>query len=450
MKKKYKKYLLYSAGLIAIIVILVIGAAGGYFYSLKNIITQPITENEEKNIYTAFLLEIYDKIQENYWDTLSQAELNNLFQLGTEKLIGGSHPIEPNDKQGLETMIEKTLTDLNDEQKQEFTTKLATIVLQNLQPMGRSGLYTTQDEQALKNRVQNINPDKDLYQDLGVAKNATPEKVEEVYQEKTVQLEEKIEAPSTPEPEKEEAKQELKKVESAHQVLSDEAKKQRYDQTGAEPTIYTKIIEPNIFHIHLKVFSPVTFDEFQTETNRVVDQNLDTLVLDLRNNIGGSIDILPYFIGPFIGYDQYAYEFLHQGERTPFKTKVGWLNSLVPYKKVIILINNQSQSTAELMVAALKRYNVGVVVGQTTRGWGTIERVFQLENRISETEKHSIFLVHTLTLRDDNQPIEGNGVEPVISTSASNWTQQLSAYFDNPNITKAVEQIWHVNPNSYY
>jgi C-terminal processing protease CtpA/Prc len=177
---------------------------------------------------------------------------------------------------------------------------------------------------------------------------------------------------------------------------------------------------------------------------------LDTLILDLRNNIGGSIDILPYFLGPFIGQDQYAYEFLHQGERTPFKTKVGWLNSLVPYKKVIILINNQSQSTAELMASVLKRYNVGVLVGERTKGWGTIERVFELENQISPGEKYSMFLVHTLTLRDDNQPIEGNGVEPVISINSSNWKQQLLSYFDNQTIVKTVEQIWSTDPNSFY
>ncbi len=442
MKKKYKKYLFYLAGLIGIVVILVIGATGGYFYSLKSMITEPIIEIEEKNKYTAFLLEIYDKVQENYWDTLSEAELNNFYKLGSEKLVGGSHSPNPNNKEGLEPMLEGILSGLNEDQKQEFSSKLATIVLQNLQPIGRSGLYTTQDEQALQNKVTNVNPEKDLYEDLGLEKGASQEEVEVAYKEKEKEL-----APQSSQG----AKEELEKAKSAYQVLSDEDKKKRYDGSGAEPTVYGQVISPNIFHIHLQRFSPVTFEEFQNEANKVAGQEgLDTLVLDLRNNIGGSIDILPYFLGPFIGQDQYAYEFLHQGERTPYKTKIGWLNSLVQYKKVVILINENSQSTAELIAAALKRYNVGVLVGQTTRGWGTIERVFQLDNRISEGIKYSMFLVHTLTLRDDNSPIEGNGVSPNVSTSNSDWTTQLSSYFDSSSITSRVKQILNTDPSSYY
>jgi C-terminal processing protease CtpA/Prc len=441
MLRKYKKYLIFLIGLIIIVAIFSFGATSGYFYFKKS---NPQTNQiiEEKNTYTAFLLEIYDKIKENYWDTLSQAELNNYFKLGSEKLVGGSHTPEPNNREGLEKMLNKILADLNQEQKKEFSVTLANIVLQNLQPIGRSGLYTTQDEQALKNRVENINPESDLYANLGLGKNASQQEIEKAYQEKIALLE-KNQSPET--------QAELEKTKYAYQVLSDSKKKQRYDQTGAEPTVFGKLVRPNILYLHIQKFSPVSFEEFQNEVNKVDNiEGLDTLILDLRDNVGGSIDILPYFLGPFIGYDQYAYEFLHQGERTPFKTKVGWLNSLVRYKKVVILIDNQSQSTAELMASVLKKYNVGVLVGERTKGWGTIERVFELENQISPGEKYSIFLVHTLTLRDDNQPIESNGIEPAISINSPDWKKQLLAYFNHQELVKAIEEIWHQDPNSFY
>jgi C-terminal processing protease CtpA/Prc len=442
MLRKYKKYLMLLIGLVVIIAIFLFGATSGYFYFKKSNPQTNQTIIEGKDTYTAFLLETYDKIKENYWDTLSEAELNNYFKLGSEKLVGGSYTLKPNSKKGLEKMLNKILADLNQEQKKEFSVALANIVLQNLQPIGRSGLYTTQDEQALKNRVENIHPESDLYADLGLGENASQQEIEKAYQEKIALLE-KNQSP--------EAQIELKKTKYAYQVLSDPKKKQRYDQTGAEPTVFGKLVRPNIFYLHIQKFSPVSFEEFQNETKKVDNiEGLDTLILDLRGNVGGSIDILPYFLGPFIGYDQYAYELLHQGERTPFKTKVGWLNSLVRYKKVVILIDSQTQSTAELMASVLKRYNVGVLVGERTKGWGTIERVFELKNQISPDEKYSIFLVHTLTLRDDNKPIEGNGIEPVISINSSNWKKQLLAYFNHQELVKAVEEIWHKDPNSFY
>jgi hypothetical protein len=216
MKKKHRKYLFYLISLIALAIVLGIGATGGYFYSQRTNQTEPVSTNEEKNIHSAFLLEIYDKIKENYWDILSEAELNNYFKLGSEKLVGGSHNPEPNNKQGLEKMLGKILKDLNQDQKKEFSAKLATIVLQNLQPLGRSGLYTTQDEENLKNRVQNINPEKDLYQDLGLGKGASQEEIRKAYQEKITQLEKQ---------DNEKAKQGLDKVKYAYRVLSDSSKK---------------------------------------------------------------------------------------------------------------------------------------------------------------------------------------------------------------------------------
>ena len=162
----------------------------------------------------------------------------------------------------------------------------------------------------------------------------------------------------------------------------------------------------------------------------------------MRGNIGGAIDSLPYFLGPFIGQDNYAYQFYQQGNKEDFKTVTGWLNSLVRYKKVVILINGGTQSTAEVMAAALKKYNVGVIVGTTTKGWGTVEKVFPIDNQIDAEEKFSLFLVHHLTVGDDGQAIEGRGIEPMININDKNWQKELLQRFDNQKIVKIVEEIW--------
>ena len=270
---------------------------------------------------------------------------------------------------------------------------------------------------------------------MEVEKEATQEEVETAYQKKVEELEpKKDESP--------EAKKEYEQAQQAYQTLSDPESRKVYDVSGVEPTMDYKLIRPKIFHLHLKKFSPTTFDELKRVTEKVNDrEGLDTLIFDLRDNIGGSVDILPYFLGPFIGNDQYAYEFFHQGEKTPFKTKTGWLASLTRYKKVVILINEGAQSSAEVMTATLKKYNVGVLVGTPTKGWGTVEKVFQLDQQMDENEKHSIFLVHSLVLRDDGQPIEGNGVEPTININDADWEKQLLAYFNYQELVDVVKEI---------
>ncbi|MBI1982025.1 MAG: hypothetical protein HYU49_02210, partial [Candidatus Levybacteria bacterium] len=201
-------------------------------------------------------------------------------------------------------------------------------------------------------------------------------------------------------------------------------------------------IKPGILYIPIKRISPQTFAEFVNEINSVKPQEQgDALILDLRGNIGGSIDLLPQFLGPFIGKNQYAFEFYRRGKPIPVKTVTDWLPALVPYKNVVILVDQNTQSSAEIIASVLKRYNTGVLVGTRTKGWGTIERVFDLKTEIDPKEKYSLFLVHTITLREDGQPTEGRGVEPLIDITQKDWDKELLKYFHRSDLVEAVKEL---------
>lgn len=411
------------------------GAGSTYFYLQKKGADRGLP-TATPDPYRMFLGEVYDTIKENYWEKLDDTVLTNTFKLAHDRVTNTQPKLGAKNKEGVLSLLDQSLRGRSSAQKKEVVAQIAQLVLGSLAPAGRNGLYTQKDEANLKNLVQNVNPEKNLYQDLGVGKDAPPETIKDEYEKKVAQLSPLQE--SSPE-----AKKKLEQVQYAYQVLADQDKKSRYDSAGAEPTVFSKIIRPSILHLYLKRFSPTTFDEFQKALNQKESTgDLDTLILDLRSNIGGAIDLLPYFLGPFIGQNQYAYEFLHQGEPTPYKTQTGWLPALTRYKKVVVLVDSQSQSTAELMASVLKKYNVGVLIGEKTKGWGTIEKVFELKNQIDPAEKYSVFLVHTLTLREDNQPIEGQGVEPTVKISDANWETQLLGYFNDPELNAAVKEIW--------
>lgn len=397
------------------------GSSAGYFYFQKTTAGESSVESSQKDVYLRFLDEVYETIQENYWDKISDEKLTELFVKGIEKLSGQPQALKTKDKASLEKLLEEILQRVEDkETKKEFATKLADLVLQNLSPFGRSRLYTKKEEKALSDNVKNINPEVDQYEVLGIKKEAAQEEIEKAFEEKE----------KTPE------------VEQAYKTLSDAESRKIYDESGVEPTMDYKLIRPEIFYLHIKKFSPTTFDELKRVTEKVDNREaLDTLILDLRDNVGGAIDLLPYFLGPFIGQDQYAYQFFHQEEKEDYKTRIGWLPSLVRYKKVVILINEGTQSSAEVMATVLKKYNVGVLIGAPSRGWGTIEKVFKMKTQLDPEEKHSIFLVHSLTLRDDGQPIEGRGVEPVININNPDWEQQLYQYFRYPELTEALKEV---------
>lgn len=373
--KTYQKLSIFIKILLAVVIFLAGIGAGYLYFQPRHPLSPSPAETTQEDLYLSFLNEVYETIQTHYWDKISEEKLTKLFVQVTEKLLGQPQALATHDHPHLETLLKDLLQRIDSaEKKKEFSTKLADLVLANLEPLERSRLYTQKAEKDLKNLVENIDP-----------------------------------------------------------------------QTGKkEPTIDYQLVRPEILHLHIKKLSPGTFEELKAATEAVNNQEgLDTLILDLRDNLGGAIDNLPYFLGPFIGQDQYAYQFYHQGEKEDFKTKIGWLPSLVRYKKIVILVNENTQSSAEVMAAVLKKYNVGVVVGTPTRGWGTVEKVFPMANQIDPQEKYSIFLVHHLTLRDDGEPIEGNGVEPLININDPNWEDQLYAYFHYQELIEAVKEVLH-------
>ena len=376
-KKTKKKIFLIAGGIVILIILLAGGAIGGYFYFKQNQKNPAPLEQTSKDVYIEFLSEVYDKIQENYWNKISDEELSNLFKLGAEKLIQAPQNLESPDKQGVNKMASEIIKNMDEEKKKAFSAQLAHLVLWNLKPFGRSALYVKQDEENLQNRVENINL-----------------------------------------------------------------------ETGeVEPTVFGNLVTSNILHLYISKISPTTVDDLKKETEKFDNtEGLNTLILDLRGNVGGSLDILPYLLGPFIGPNRYAFEIFQQGNYDPLKTKFGWLPGLVRYKKVVILADGNTQSSAEVMVATLKEYNVGIFVGTKTKGWGTIEKVYEIDHQIDADEKYSIFLVNHLTLRDDNQPIEEAGVDPTIDINEPGWEDKLFEYFNSNELIKTVKEVWNSPP----
>ena len=423
---------------ISLLLLIVIATIGGFFLYKKGYVSSwqkkilgKTTKAEPKDAYYEFLAEIFDKIKGNYWNKIDDEKLANIYRLAAERVTVRPQQVNPANKEGLKNMWKSLSATASGELKKEYAVGIANLVLANLEPFGRSGLYTQKDEQNLKNEVQNVNPQKDLYKDLGVPKEADANAINEAYEKQVADLSKQASVA---------AKQKLQEISYAHKVLTDQVNKQIYDKTGGEPTVFDEIINPNVAYLKIKQMSPATLQEFVSQSDGIKDsEQLNSLILDLRGNIGGSIDILPYFLGPFIGPGRYAYEFFHQGDLDPHKTLTTWLPSLIKYKKVVILIDGGTQSTAEVMAATLKKYNVGILVGTKSRGWGTVEKVFSLDNQISPNEKYSMFLVHSLTIRDDGNAIEGAGVEPVINVTTPNWENELNKYFNYPPLLNAVK-----------
>ncbi len=115
--------------------------------------------------------------------------------------------------------------------------------------------------------------------------------------------------------------------------------------------------------------------DMKKELEKLKKSGVEGIVIDLRNNGGGSladvIDIAGYFID--------------KGAVVQVKDKKGKIkvlkdeNSEVVYEgSVIILINEQSASASEILAAALQDYNRAIIMGSKSYGKGTVQNVIGL------------------------------------------------------------------------
>lgn len=434
--------------LIGIIITLLVfssGALAGYYLPAQ---LTPIISNAYSKLpfnrqepTVAFLLEIYDKIKSEYWEDLSDEQLSTSFEQVIKKRQTTTESLITQNRQGVEKMLSGIINSMDQDKRKEFVISIAQDVLVNLKPAGRSRLYTQKMGTDLKNLVQNINPEKDLYKDVGVEKGASSEKVEQAVGEYEQRLEQEKKQAKTSLAKKEIEKR-METLQYAKDVLTSPEKKQKYDTIGAEPTVFTRPVTKHILHLQIKRISPTTFDEFKNAIEK--DNKNDGpngLILDLRENIGGSLDIVPTLTGAFLGPNQPSFDLFRKGKYEPVRTNIDKLKGASGFKQIVVIIDENGQSSAELLAVVFKRYNLGVLLGKKTKGWGTIEQLYPLKNQITPDENYSIFLVNHVTIRDDGQPIEGRGVEPHILIDDPGWDKKLFEDVKRDDLVDAVKAV---------
>ncbi len=421
---------------VACVAALLAGGAAYYFYIYAPATPEAAYKTpHEADVYVRFMMEGYDTLQQNFWMKAEDKDLAQLFQLAVQKATNAtsSPQLASPDRSGVAALLaEAAGAATSTLAKQDLARNVLIVVLYNLPPNGRSGLLSDAQEKELRQNVANVNPTKDLYSDLGLSAGASAEQVAAAAASKEAILKSSA-AP--------EAAEELKKIAYAKEVLTAPGSKALYDEHKVEPTAFTRVLGKTLY-VNLTKISPTTLQEFGMAVEAAsTTPGLDSMILDLRGNVGGSLDFTQYFLGLFIGKDQYAFDLFHQGEYAVQRTVLQKFDRLERYGDIALLTDGNTQSTAELTTAAFKRFKLGVVVGTKTRGWGTVENTYPLQTMIDPPTKYSLLLVNNITLREDNQPVEGRGIEPDIDTSKPSWQQELPKHFESLSLIQALRDV---------
>lgn len=117
-------------------------------------------------------------------------------------------------------------------------------------------------------------------------------------------------------------------------------------------------------------------EDVKKELVKLNAEKIDGLVFDLRNNGGGSLSDVVDIVGYFIDRGPVVQVKARGSAAQPLNdSKSGILYD----GPLAILINQGSASASEIMAAAIQDYNRGIILGSTSFGKGTVQRVFGLD-----------------------------------------------------------------------
>jgi carboxyl-terminal processing protease len=138
-----------------------------------------------------------------------------------------------------------------------------------------------------------------------------------------------------------------------------------------------KILEDGIGYIRITQFNEPTPDEFEMALDKLVEQGIDALIIDLRNNPGGLLEAARKIASKFVSPGKLivSTEGRNPVQKVVYRADGGKKELGMP---LVILINNGSASGSEIVAGALQDLKRAVLVGETTFGKGSVQSIMQL------------------------------------------------------------------------
>ncbi len=170
-----------------------------------------------------------------------------------------------------------------------------------------------------------------------------------------------------------------------------------------------------IGYIYIGIFANATTKQFETKLKELEDEQIDSLIIDVRNNSGGHLTTAVSILSNLLDKTHVIYQTETKNKTEKFYSN-GKQTKTYP---IVVLQNNASASASELLSIALKEEYGATVIGNVSYGKGTVQ---ELVNSNSAEYKFTT----KKWLSPKGNWINETGVKPDIEV------EQGDSYSDNP------------------
>ena len=197
-------------------------------------------------------------------------------------------------------------------------------------------------------------------------------------------------------------------------------------------TVKSHILDDKIGYIKITSFDEITYDDFKADLSELLRRDVKGLIIDLRNNPGGLLDVCADIADELLGEGVIVYTETKDGEREYLRSDKS--QTKLP---LVVLINGGSASASEILSGAVRDHNRGELIGTTTFGKGVVQRIRQFD----DGSGIKLTISEYFTPNGDN--IHGIGIEPDIVVELPEDIEGIGVEYidDDTQLLKAMEII---------
>ena len=142
-------------------------------------------------------------------------------------------------------------------------------------------------------------------------------------------------------------------------------------------TVRTERLDNGIVRVRISQFAGRTGEELEAALKELNEEGVRAIVLDLRNNPGGLLDVVVDVASEFLEGGLILYEIDGLGERRDWEARSGGQNIDTP---MVVLVNGGSASGSEVVAGAMQARGRATVIGTQTFGKGVVNLPIPLKD----------------------------------------------------------------------
>lgn len=188
-----------------------------------------------------------------------------------------------------------------------------------------------------------------------------------------------------------------------------------------------------IAYIHLSSFGERTKQEWDEAVSDALAAGSTGMVLDVRNNPGGFLDMAVYILSEFFGDGKLVMQEDAQGNRLEQSViRQGKLLNM----PLVVLINKGSASASEIVAGAIQDRKRGQLIGEQSFGKGTIQSAEEL------AQGTGIHITTAKWLTPNGRWVHGTGLTPDVKLElTADNTKDSTGKLQDPQLEKALELL---------